>query len=163
MKRVEIKIIPEHVAYTAEYDVKNYNDFFNEETGDNILADLDERMHAENPGVLVPETPDDYNYFTHEAGMPVKSPMHIRYFDKVNKAGKDTKLYKFVTVPEAKAATMFHEGPFEEVGETYNMLYEWIIENGYFVSGDGRSSCIHGPWDRSSRSEYLIEVQIPIK
>jgi len=163
MREVEIKIIPEHVAYTAEYKVNDYNDFYNEETGENMLAELDELMHSENPGVYVPEIPDDYNYFEHEAGQPVTSPMHIRYYDMVNKAGKDTDKYKFVTVPEVKAATMMHEGPFETVGETYSKLYEWIVETGYFVNGPGRSSCIHGPWDRENRSEYLIEVQIPIK
>ena len=52
MAHVEIKIIPEHVAYTAEYTVKDYNDFYNDETGENLLADLDELMHAENPGAV---------------------------------------------------------------------------------------------------------------
>lgn len=163
MAHAEIKRIPEHIAYTAEYDVETYNDFFNEETGENILADLDEQMHAENPGVFVPEIPDDYNYFTHEAGKPVESPMHIKYYDMVNKAGRDTESYRFVTVPEVKAAVMMHEGPYEKVGETYQLLYQWIAENGYMVAGEGRSSCIHGPWDRDDRNEYLIEVQIPIK
>ena len=163
MRRVEIRTIPEHVAYTAEYDVETYNDFFNEETGDNILADLEVLMHSENPDVIVPEIPDDYNYLTHEAGEQIKSPMHVKYYDMVNKAGKDSDSYRFVTVPEVTAAVMLYEGPFENVGEAYEEVYQWIRQNNYEIAGPGRSSCIHGPWDRSSRSEYLTEIQIPIK
>lgn len=160
---VEIRIIPAHIAYTAEYDVVDYNDFFDETAGTNQLADLEKRMRAENPGVEVPDMPDDYNYFTHAPGERIESPMHIGYFDMVNRKGSDTDAYRFVSVPEVTAAIMRHEGPYDEVGQTYDKLYRWIEENGYRIAGPGRSSAIHGPWDRGNRADYLMEIQIPVE
>lgn len=163
MTSVEIRRIPEHIAYMSEYDIFDYNDFFDEETGDNSLADLEEIMRAENPGVEVPEMPNDYNYFTHEPGARIEKPMHVKYYDMVNKKGTDTDKYRFVTVPEVTAAVMRHEGPYEDVGQTYDLLYRWIEENGYEIAGPGRSSAIHGPWDRDDKKEYLMEIQIPVE
>lgn len=163
MAEVELKVIPAHIAYAAEYEVRDYNDFFDEATGANKLADLEERMHKDNPDVRVPKMPNDYNYFVHAAGERVTSPMRIRYHDMVDKAGRDGKDYRFVQMPQITAATMLHRGPFERIGETYAALYRWISEQGYEIAGDGRSSAIDGPWNRQNRSDYLMEVQIPVK
>lgn len=160
---VEIKVIPGHIAYTASYDIKDYNDFFNEDTGENILQSLSDQVEGENPDIKVPDIPNDYNYFTHEAGKPITSPMHVQYFDMVNGRGKDCQTYKFVTVDEITAATLRCKGPFEQVGEGYERIYKWIETHGYEIAGDGRSEAIHGPWDRSSREEYELEIQIPVK
>ena len=162
-RNVELKEIPAHIAYTAGYDINDYNDFFNEKTGVNLLQVLSDRVEAENPHIKIPEIPDDYNYFSHEAGKPVTSPMHVEYFDMVNTFGTDCPSYRFVQVAAILAATAEHSGPFELVGETYDFLYRWIESNGYEIAGDGRSEAIHGPWDRDNRKEYLLEVQIPVR
>lgn len=43
---IKIKVIPAHIVYCREYEIKDYNDFFDEATGANILADLEELMHS---------------------------------------------------------------------------------------------------------------------
>ncbi len=161
--RVEIKVIPEHIAYTQEYIVHDYNDFFDETTGENLLQTLSDRVEAENPNVHVPKSPADYNYFAHEVGAPITSPMYIQYYDMVDCFGTDCDAYRFVRVPEVTVAALAHCGPFDRVFETYRFLYEWIKAHGYQVAGEGRSSAIHGPWDRDNSRDYLLEVQIPIE
>lgn len=165
MEKITIKTIPAHIAYTAEYDINDYNDFFNAETGENILQQLDDLMRAENPGVTIPDEPDDYNYIEHPAGTIPMPPMHISYFDMTDRRGQDnsTGKYHFVEKSEIQAACMKHQGPYETIGCGYEKVLSWIEDNGYTVAGAGRSSFICEPWDcGGDREKYVIEIQIPI-
>ncbi len=163
--KLEIKDIPEHIAYTAEYDVDCYDDFFDFEAGTNSLQNLEDLMHEENPDVVVPEIPNDYNYFTHPAGVIPEGRMHIHYYDMVDRKGKDNPdgKYRFVTVPAVKAATMFWEGPNRTIPEGIARAFALIEEAGLEIAGDTRTSAIHGPWDREDEAEYLMEIQVPVK
>ena len=128
MSVLEIKIIPEHIAYTVEYDTAGEYDFFDFETGDNTLQDLEDLVLSENPGVTVPEIPDDYNYTTYPAGVIPSGKMRVSYYDMVNKMGKDNPdgKYRFVTVPEVKAAVMYHKGAFSKIPESIKKIFESI-------------------------------------
>lgn len=165
MSTLEIRTIPEHIAYTAEYDIESYYDFFDFETGGNDLQDLEDLMHQENPDVMVPEMPDDYNYFTHPAGTVPQGKMHITYYDMVDRRGVDNPdgKYRFVTVPEVKAAVIQHQGPFSKVPDSLEKVFQLIKEQGLSVCGDSRVSAIHGPWDRESEDDYLMEIQVPVE
>ncbi len=166
MAEIRIKTIPGHFAYTAEYDVEDYNDFFDPNTGENVLLDLEHMMHGENPDVIVPDEPEDYNYFEHPAGQIPRPPMRVRYFDMTESLGTDSRAgaYRFVKKPAIQAACMEHQGAYETIGSGYEAVFKWIKANGYQVAGPGRSSAIHGPWDRGAdRDQYVIEIQIPIK
>lgn len=85
MSKFEIRTIPGHISYMAEYDIDSYYEFFDFETGDNQLQDLEKLMHLENPDVTVPEMPDDYNYFTQPMATIPEGKMHIKYYDMVDK------------------------------------------------------------------------------
>lgn len=165
MTDIKIKEIPEHIAYTAEFDIDDYYDFFDFETDSNSLVNLEELMHRENPGVNVPEIPDDYNYFTHPQGVVPKGRMHIHYYDMVDRAGMDNAdgKYRFVVVPKIRAACMMHRGSFRDIDKTLRSAFLGIRKAGFTVCGDSRISAIHGPWDRESWSDHLVEIQIPIE
>ena len=160
-----IKDIPEHAAYTAEYDVDSYNDFFDVETGANILQDLEDLMHEDNPDVVVPEIPNDYNYFTHPAGVVPSARMHIHYYDMVDRKGRDNAdgKYRFVDVPGIRAAVFPWEGPFDTVADGIAKAFALVEEAGLEIAGDTRTSAIHGPWDRENEAEYLMEIQVPVR
>ena len=113
---IKIKVIPAHIVYCREYEIKDYNDFFDEATGANILADLEELMHSQNPDVNVPEMPDDYNYITHSEGEIPGQNMRVLYSDMVDRKGTDTEQYRFCEVTEITAAVMLHKGPYEKIG-----------------------------------------------
>lgn len=165
MKELELRMIPGHIAYMAEYDIESYYDFFDFETGGNDLQELEDLMHLENPDVIVPEMPDDYNYFTHPQGTVPQGRMHIKYYDMVDRKGIDNAdgKYKFVTVPEVKAAVTEHRGAFSQVADSLAKMLEQIESQGLIVCGDSRISAIHGPWDRQTEDEYLLEIQVPVK
>ncbi len=165
MADIVIKIIPEHIAYTAEYDISDYYDFYDFETGSNILLDLEELMHEENPDVHVPEIPNDYNYFTHPQGEIPQGRMHVHYYDMVDCKGIDNKdgKYRFVTVPEINAVCKMHSGSFNNIGSALEKQYSEIEKAGLTICGDSRISAIHGPWDCDDEEDYLLEIQIPVK
>lgn len=165
MKPLEIRTIPAHIAYMAEYDIESYYDFFDFSTGANDLQDLEDLMHRENPDVAVPEMPDDYNYFTHPQGTVPQGKMHIKYYDMVDRKGIDNPdgKYKFVAVPEAKAAVTEHQGDFSKALDSLAKMFEQIEAQELTVCGDSRISAIHGPWDRKAEDEYLLEIQVPVK
>ena len=161
----EIKDIPEHIAYTTEYDIDSFNDFFDPETGGNILQDLEDLMHEDNPDVVVPEIPDDYNYLAVPAGVVPEGRRHISYFDMVDRKGKDNPdgAYRFVTVPAVRAAVLPWEGPYDTIDEGIARAFALVKEAGLEVAGDTRISAIHGPWDREDEAEYLMGIQVPVK
>lgn len=54
-----------------------------------------------------------------------------------------------------------HQGPYDEVGGTYEQLIEWINENDKQIAGPPMELYLNGP-DEVPESEYLTEVRIPI-
>ena len=165
MNEIRIRRIPSCIVYTAEYDVNSVEDFFDPETGDNLLYDLQYQMEAENPDVHVPDIPDDYNFMYYPSRMNPDGTMHIVYCDMVDKKGVDspTGAYRFVEIPEIEAACLMHQGNNDSIPEGYARLEGWIRDNGYEICGDGRTSAIHGPWDREDPDEYVNELQIPVR
>lgn len=161
MKNVEIKVIPAHIVYLAEYDLQNgMADLVDPYTGKNELLELQFLMEKENPGVNVPE--DDYNYIEYPIAKNDDGTMHLVYSDKVDKIGKDNPdgKYRFVVVPEVRAAVYEHVGPFSTIDDGFKYVFEWIDDNGYKSTGKGRISAVHGPWDREKEEEYSNECQI---
>ena len=50
-----------------------------------------------------------------------------------------------------------------EICESYETLLRYIEENGYEIAGEIRESYIDGVWNRDDESEWLSEIQIPVK
>ena len=140
-------------------------DFFNPETDENELYDLQLEMEADNPGVTVPEIGEDYNYFGYPVRRNADGTMHVVYSDLVDKMGSDSPSgsYRFFEVPEVTAACYMHQGPFDSFEEGFAVVMDWLKANGYGTEGKGRLSAIHGPWDRDNEADYVNECQIIIK
>ena len=161
---ITIKTIPSCIVYRAEYDLKSISDFFNMDTGDNMLYDLQYMMESENPGVIVPELGEDYNFFQLPMEENPDGTKHIVYRDMTIGMGVDSSCgaYRFETIPEITAASIFHLGPYETVESAFAYVMDWIFKNGYIAAGPGRCSAIHGPWDRDNPEDYVNEIQVPI-
>ena len=72
MSDITIRKIPSCIVYTAEYDVPGVDSFFDEETGDNALYDLQYLMtgllnqHPRTAIAFTKEGRDDYAEFYKE-------------------------------------------------------------------------------------------------
>lgn len=156
--KAEVREIPEHIVYYKEYNVHSHYDFF--ENG-NILQELSDQVMRENPDIDLTEP--DYNYLVYVDGEVKSEDMRLAFCDAVTAFGKDGEDYEFRLMERITAVTVLHKGPYEKLNEAYAFAYKWIKENGYEVTGCPRDGTIDGCWNRTSREDYLMEIQIPVK
>ena len=62
-----------------------------------------------------------------------------------------------------KALSIFHKGPYAQIGEAYSFIMKYAEENGYNVAGLARESYLDGIWNKESPEEWLTEIQLPIQ
>lgn len=66
-------------------------------------------------------------------------------------------------IPENEYACIAFLGPYKDMGKHYELLIKWIDENGYKIVGDSIEKNIVDYGFSDSESEYISEIQIPIK
>ena len=89
--------------------------------------------------------------------------IRIEICEAVTKLLKDTETLKFYETEETTAACIFHKGSYADFPKTYAVLLKYIEENGYEIAGNIRESYIDGIWNKDSESEWLSEIQIPVR
>ncbi|MGN0661569.1 MAG: MerR family transcriptional regulator [Faecalibacterium sp.] len=70
---------------------------------------------------------------------------------------------QFKIFPEIQAACVFHKGSYRTFSESYETVLRYIEENGYEIAGEIRESYIDGIWNKDSESEWLSEIQVPVR
>lgn len=77
---------------------------------------------------------------------------------------KETERIKMRELPGIEqAACLMHKGPYEALHDTYFAAMSWFDTNGYEISGPDREVYLQGPDQSKSPSEYLTELQFPVK
>ncbi|HEY3364435.1 MAG TPA: GyrI-like domain-containing protein [Symbiobacteriaceae bacterium] len=66
------------------------------------------------------------------------------------------------TLPAVKVAAITHLGKYEDISQTYSVLFEWVNQHGYSLTGPTREHYIIGPESNRPPEEYVTEVQAPI-
>ena len=66
-------------------------------------------------------------------------------------------------VPEVPVASTVHRGPYEEMGEAYEAIDAWIAEHHREAVGPIRETYLNGPAEVDEPSEYLTEVEVPLR
>jgi effector-binding domain-containing protein len=66
------------------------------------------------------------------------------------------------TVQPMLVAVTYHKGAYEEVGETYGMLFAWAAKNGYQIVGAPREIYWRDP-ETTPTEKLLSELQIPVR
>ena len=69
----------------------------------------------------------------------------------------------FRTLPQIQAACIFHRGSYGTFSESYEVVLKYIEENGYEIAGEIRESYIDGIWNKDDESQWLSEIQVPIR
>ena len=70
---------------------------------------------------------------------------------------------RFRTLPAVQAACVFHKGSYRTFSESYGTVLKHIEENGYEIAGEIRESYIDGVWNKDDESEWLSEIQVPLR
>lgn len=76
---------------------------------------------------------------------------------------KDGVSFRKTEVFDLVATTMVY-GPYENISGAYKSFVNWLDENSqYGISGLSMQVCHKGPWNEENPTNYLTEIQIPIK
>lgn len=76
---------------------------------------------------------------------------------------KNTETLKFYEIEETTATCIFHKGSYADFSKSYAVLLRYIEENDYEIVGKIRESYIDGIWNKDDESEWLSEIQIPVR
>ncbi len=92
-----------------------------------------------------------------------ESDIVIEYAQSVDRVGADTEIIKFKEIEAITAISVIHRGTYDNLRDAYLFAVNWARENGYTIIGEPRERYIHGSWDREDESEWITELQLPIK
>jgi effector-binding domain-containing protein len=66
-------------------------------------------------------------------------------------------------ISEKSCAVVQYEGAYDQTSGIWNALSKWIKDNNYTESGAPKEVYLKGPHDTQNPSEYLTEIQQPVK
>ena len=69
----------------------------------------------------------------------------------------------FRIMPKVLVASIFHKGSYDTLSSSYEIAMRYVEENGYEIAGPIRESYIDGVWNKEDESQWLSEIQIPIR
>ena len=72
---------------------------------------------------------------------------------------KENENIKFMDLPAHKALCINHYGAYYKLGETYNIIMDFIEKHNYKIVDKPRECYIDGAWNKESEEDYLTEIQ----
>ena len=87
----------------------------------------------------------------------------VEICESVVTAKEETGGLYFRTLPEIQAACIFHKGSYQTFAESYETVLKYIEENGYEIDGEIRESYIDGVWNQDDESQWISEIQVPVR
>jgi DNA-binding transcriptional MerR regulator len=153
MEKVFEKSLPARVFATHRSKVASYQELFN--LMPNVIGPEMARLGC--------ECPDPQYCFTVEHQPEHGVEIDIEYFEAVSRAGEDSELITFKSLPEVPMALCIdHHGAYEQMPATFAELYSYAEREGYTPVGQARFSYIDGIWNKESVDEWLTEIQLPV-
>jgi len=70
----------------------------------------------------------------------------------------EMKTWSYTTV-----ATAIHQGAYEETGDTYNKMFEWLAANGYEMAGPVLEKYLTMPTPETKPEDLRAEIWVPVK
>ena len=149
---VMVKTIPAVVCATMERRIDSYDALFD------IMPELGGYMEDAGCVCALPE----YCFTQYlEPGFQ-EAQILVEVCEAVTEKKADRGSLRFRTIPETRAACIYHKGSYRDFPKTYEVILRYIEENGYEICGNIRESYIDGVWNKDSEDEWLSEIQIPV-
>lgn len=151
---VELKELPEVIVASMRVTVPGYDSFFS------VVPKMGEYMKSVGAECREPA----YCFNIYHDGEYRESDIDVEICEAVTAFHENSDKVKFKTMEgAAQAACMKHQGDYASIGSSYNLLFSWMEENGYIQDGLPRESYIDGIWNKEDPSQWLTEIQIPVK
>ena len=149
---VMVKTIPETVCAVMRRRIDSYDALFD------IMPELGGYMEEADCVCALPE----YCFTQYlEPGFQ-EAQILVEVCEAVTEKKADRGSLRFRTIPETRAACIYHKGSYRDFPKTYEVILRYIEENGYEICGNIRESYIDGVWNKDSEDEWLSEIQIPV-
>ena len=149
---VMVKTIPETVCAVMRRRIDSYDALFD------IMPELGGYMEDAGCVCALPE----YCFTQYlEPGFQ-ETRILVEVCEAVTEKKADRERLRFRTIPETRAACIYHKGSYRDFPKTYEVILRYIEENGYEICGNIRESYIDGVWNKDSEDEWLSEIQIPV-
>lgn len=149
---VMVKTIPETVCAVMRRRIDSYDALFD------IMPELGGYMEEAGCVCALPE----YCFTQYlEPGFQ-EAQILVEVCEAVTEKKADRGSLRFRTIPETRAACIYHKGSYRDLPKTYEVILRYIEENGYEICGNIRESYIDGVWNKDSEDEWLSEIQIPV-
>ncbi len=87
----------------------------------------------------------------------------IEYAQSTDRVGTDTPTLKFKTLEPIRAVSVEHRGCYDNIRDAYLYAVKWAADNGYELAGEARERYIDGAWNRDDESDWLTEIQLPVR
>lgn len=155
MEKVMIKSLPEVIVASYRSVIKNYSDL--NELMPNVLGKEMAKL-----GCVCSQP--EYCFNVYHDGEFREKDIDAEICQAVTEMKTDTGIIKFkklATIP--MAVCMYHRGSYNNFGQTYGKIFEYIDKNGYEPTECPRESYIDGVWNKESEEEWLSEIQVPVR
>lgn len=153
--RAEIKRVEQRLVYCCRGYIANVGSIHD------FVKACNAELKKSNPDVRFSEP--DYCCVIYPDDGYRESNIFIEYAQSVDRVGKDTEILKFKEIEPITAISVMHQGKYTTLRDAYLFAVNWAGENGYTLAGEPRERYIHGAWDRDNESEWLTELQLPIR
>ncbi|HBD95312.1 MAG: hypothetical protein A2015_12835 [Spirochaetes bacterium GWF1_31_7] len=154
MSECFIKELPEVIVASMRKVISKYDDLFE------IVPPMGKIM--EKHGAICREPAYCFNIYHDEEYK--EENIDVEVCEAVTKKleNKDGVIYKKIE-GVSTAACIYHKGPYNLLGNSYSILLSWVEKSGYTIAGQPRESYIDGCWNKESETEWLTEIQIPVR
>ena len=154
-QKVVMKTLPACTVYYGEKVIKDYSKIVE------FVLKTGEEAKKLNPDLKC--SPLDYCFITYLDGKPNGKDIKIRYSEAVLTKGKENENIKFMDLPAHKALCINHYGAYYKLGETYNIIMDFIEKHNYKIVDKPRECYIDGAWNKESEEDYLTEIQFLVE
>lgn len=150
---VNIEIIPEQIICYMEATIDNYDEIFD------LMIKFGNKMEALNVNCGIP----DYCFTSYLDNEYKDNNLHIRVCQSVMELKDNTSELTFVKEDNIQVASIYHKGSYHNFRNSYAKILDYINKNNYVICGNIRERYIDGIWNKDDESEWLTQIQIPIK
>lgn len=149
-----IKELPAAIIASMRTVVPSYDSYFE------VVPKMGEEMKRQGAKCQKPA----YCFTIYHDGEYSDKDIDVEICEAVVEAREDSDLVKYRSIEGVPTAVcVLHKGPYRTIGEAYAFLFQWIEENNHEVADNPRESYIDGIWNKDDETEWLTELQIPIK
>ena len=90
--------------------------------------------------------------------------IQVEICEAVTASTAEATFLKFSTIPKVEMAVCtLHKGSYEHLPLSYQAILSFIDQNDYEIADLPRESYIDGSWNKEAATDWLTEIQIPVR